>query len=64
MTGISGKVVLITGATGNLGCAVAIAFQEAGARMILVGRSTESLSLASDAARAVTRAAIPVYGRS
>lgn len=44
MTGISGKVVLITGATGNLGRAVAIAFQEAGARMILVGRSAEGLS--------------------
>jgi NAD(P)-dependent dehydrogenase (short-subunit alcohol dehydrogenase family) len=44
MTSISGKVVLITGATGNLGRAVAIAFQEAGARMILVGRSTESLN--------------------
>ncbi len=44
MTGISGKVVLITGATGNLGSAVAFAFQEAGARMILVGRSAESLS--------------------
>jgi NAD(P)-dependent dehydrogenase (short-subunit alcohol dehydrogenase family) len=44
MTSISGKVVLITGATGNLGRAVAFAFQEAGARMILVGRSAESLS--------------------
>lgn len=44
MTSISGKVVLITGATGNLGSAVATAFQEAGARMILVGSSAESLS--------------------
>ena len=44
MTSISGKVALITGATGNLGRAVASAFQEAEARMILVGRSAEGLS--------------------
>ena len=43
MFNISGKVVLITGATGNLGSAVASNFQEAEARMILVGRSTKSL---------------------
>jgi len=46
MNSISGKVALITGATGNLGSAVAFAFQKAGARMILVGRSAESLSRA------------------
>ena len=44
MINISGKVVLIAGATGNLGSAVASDFQEAGARMVLVGRSAESLS--------------------
>lgn len=46
MVDVSRKVVLITGATGNLGSAVAFAFQEAGARMILVGRSAESLGRA------------------
>lgn len=37
------KVVLVTGATGNLGRAVVQAFSERGARLVLVGRSTDSL---------------------
>ena len=46
MFDFSGKVVLVTGASGNLGSAVASAFQNAGARMVLVGRSAEKLNSA------------------
>jgi NAD(P)-dependent dehydrogenase (short-subunit alcohol dehydrogenase family) len=44
MSDFSGKIVLITGASGNLGKAVASAFQNAGARMAIVGRSAERLN--------------------
>jgi NAD(P)-dependent dehydrogenase (short-subunit alcohol dehydrogenase family) len=37
------RVVLITGATGNLGRAVAAAFEAEGARLVLVGSRSESL---------------------
>lgn len=37
------KVVLITGATGHLGHAVVQAFSERGARLVLLGRSLDSL---------------------
>lgn len=37
----SRKVVIITGAAGNLGSTTARAFQEAGARMVLVGRRVD-----------------------
>ena len=40
------KTVLITGAAGNLGRAVARAFADDGARLALVGRRTDSLRLA------------------
>lgn len=39
----TGKTVLITGATGNLGRAVAAAFEAEGARLILVGSRAETL---------------------
>lgn len=37
------RTVLITGATGNLGKAVASAFEEEGARLVLLGSRTETL---------------------
>lgn len=43
MADFSGKVVLVTGAAGNLGSAVARAFQQAGAALALVDRSAEPL---------------------
>ena len=46
MSDFSGKVALVTGASGNLGSAVAFAFQNAGAKMVLVGRSAERLNSA------------------
>jgi NAD(P)-dependent dehydrogenase (short-subunit alcohol dehydrogenase family) len=44
MQDFTGKVVLITGAAGNLGRAVAAAFEAVGARLALVDRSEESLA--------------------
>lgn len=44
MFDFSDKIVLVTGASGNLGGAVASAFQNAGAKMVLVGLSAESLN--------------------
>ena len=38
-----GRVVVITGAAGNLGYAVAQAFQGAGARLVLVDRAADRL---------------------
>lgn len=43
MYDFSGKVALVTGASGNLGSAVAFAFHNAGAKVVLVGRSAGSL---------------------
>jgi NAD(P)-dependent dehydrogenase (short-subunit alcohol dehydrogenase family) len=43
---LSGQVAVITGATGNVGRAVAARFQQAGARLALVGRSADSLQRA------------------
>ena len=40
------KTVLVTGAAGNLGQAVAAAFAAQGARLVLLGRSVESLQAA------------------
>lgn len=40
---ISGKVVVVTGAAGNLGRAVAAAFEAAGAKLALFDRSEEAL---------------------
>lgn len=43
MDDFSERVILITGAAGNLGKAAAIAFREAGAKTVLVGHSNEKL---------------------
>jgi len=75
----SEDVIIITGATGNLGSATAHAFQVAGQRTVLVDRSQERLRftqwvepsaiaqviqfLASDASRAINGAAIPLFGK-
>jgi len=40
----SGRVVIVTGANGNLGSAVARAYAEAGARLVLVGRRQERVA--------------------
>lgn len=44
MSDLKGKVVVITGAAGNLGQAVAAAFAQAGARRVLVDRATDHLA--------------------
>lgn len=44
MTDLKGKVAIITGAAGNLGRAVAEAFAQAGARLVLVDRGTDRLA--------------------
>ncbi len=43
MHGLEGKVILVTGATGNLGGAVAKSALTAGAKVALAGRSMTSL---------------------
>ena len=43
---LDGKVVIVTGAAGNLGRAVAAAFAAQGARLALLGRSHEALASA------------------
>lgn len=43
MADLKGKTVIVTGAAGNLGQAVAAAFSQAGARRVLVDRSTGRL---------------------
>jgi NAD(P)-dependent dehydrogenase (short-subunit alcohol dehydrogenase family) len=43
MFDFSGKVVMVTGASGNLGQAVATAFNDAGAQLVLVDHDTERL---------------------
>jgi 3-oxoacyl-[acyl-carrier protein] reductase len=48
------KVVVITGASGGLGCAIAQAFAQAGARLLLVGRNLQTLQ--------VTQATLPPEG--
>jgi NAD(P)-dependent dehydrogenase (short-subunit alcohol dehydrogenase family) len=46
MSEVSGKIVVITGAVGNLGLATAQAFQRAGAKTVLVDRSPDRLQAA------------------
>jgi NAD(P)-dependent dehydrogenase (short-subunit alcohol dehydrogenase family) len=43
MDDFTNKVVIVTGAAGNLGFAVATAYQKAGARMVLVERNLDAL---------------------
>lgn len=40
----NGKVVLVTGATSGIGQACAVAFAQAGAKLVCVGRNTEALN--------------------
>jgi len=49
MAEFDGKVVVITGAAGNLGAAVATAFAELGARLVLIDRSKQRLGELRDA---------------
>ena len=49
---LSGKLVLVTGATRGIGRAVAIAAAAAGAELIITGRTVGSLEEADDAIRA------------
>lgn len=48
MSEFDGKVVMVTGAAGNLGTAVAASFAALGARLALVDRSAERLAQARD----------------
>ncbi len=41
-TGLGGKVVVVTGATANIGRAIALAFAEEGAHVVVVGRDEEA----------------------
>ena len=53
---LTGKTALVTGASKGIGASIAIAMAQAGADVVLVGRSQDSLS--------ATRAAIENLGRS
>ena len=44
VTGVAGKVLIVTGASGNLGQAVATAAREGAAKVVLAGRSIGSLT--------------------
>lgn len=45
---IKGKVALVTGATGALGSAIAVAYAIAGAKVVLTGRNSEKLAAVAD----------------
>lgn len=58
---LAGKVTVITGATGNVGRAVARRFAAEGARLVLVGRSQDALSaLASALAAELNAECLPL----
>jgi len=48
MSEFDGKVVMVTGAAGNLGAAVAARFAALGSRLALLDRSAERLERARD----------------
>ncbi len=50
-TGLSGGVVIVTGATANIGRATALAFAGEGARVVLVGRDERAGARTADLAR-------------
>ncbi|MBY8861432.1 SDR family oxidoreductase [Nocardia sp. CA2R105] len=60
-TGLGGRVVLVTGATANIGRAIALAFAQEHARVVLVGRDVEAGARVADLAR--TRGAADVLWR-
>ena len=53
---LTGKKALVTGASKGIGASIAVALAEAGANLVLVGRSEDSLS--------TTRAAVECLGRT
>ena len=61
MSDLAGRVVVITGAAGNLGGAVARAFARAGARLALVGRDLESMRAVASSLAADTGAEVESY---
>lgn len=61
-TGLSEKVVIVTGSTANIGRAIALAFADEAARVVLVGRDEEAGRRVSALAR--ERGAADVYWRA
>lgn len=58
MQGVADKVVLVTGAAGGIGAALATAFAHAGARLVLAGRSPAKLqAVAQDTGQPADRVA-------
>ena len=58
---LEGRVVVVTGAAGNLGGATARAFARAGARLALVGRDLESMRGTAAELAAATGAEVEAY---
>src|ERR1700760_1209857 len=56
-TGLGGKVVVVTGATANIGRGIALAFAAEGARVVAVGRDRDQGERVAEAARAKGAAA-------
>lgn len=52
MTSLENKIAVITGASGAIGRAVAVAYARAGARLILLGRDVAALEATDDAVQA------------
>ena len=52
--GLSGKKVLVTGSSKGIGAAIAIAMAEAGAEVVLQGRSSQSLAATKSAIEAIS----------
>jgi NADP-dependent 3-hydroxy acid dehydrogenase YdfG len=55
----SGQTALVTGASGGIGRAIALALAEKGADLCLVGRSAERLDMVAEQARKSGRSAVP-----
>lgn len=53
--GLSGKKVLVTGSSKGIGASIAIAMAEAGAEVVLQGRSSESLAATKSAIEAISK---------
>ncbi|ELT96275.1 hypothetical protein CAPTEDRAFT_148116 [Capitella teleta] len=59
--GIANKVVLITGASGNIGSSAAEAFARAGAKLALTGRNSDKLSNTSKRCQAAGASASDIF---
>ena len=57
---LDGLVAVVTGASGGIGSAAALAFAEAGAHVALIGRNRPKLDQAADAVRGAGRTALAV----